>query len=1188
MAARKLTAMDYASRLTEIAAHDPQLKAMLPDPDVTAASRGENLTYVATVDLVLTGYAERASLGERAYDVVKDPESGSYQRSYKKNFETISYGQLRTDARAIAMAWRKHPDLKIERDDLVCMLGFASIDYQKLDIATIYSHVVAVPLQSQTSGADLDGIFAKTNPTVLAATVGDIEIAARHAVLHGDIPTLVVFDYDERITAEKAARDAAQAVLDQAGCKTRLVSIEELIEAGKQFAWEDLPAHPDGDERMALILHSSGSTGTPKGAVFREKVAKRMWVPSEDRLPQVAIVFAPFNHGMGRSSCMRALNKGGTAYFTLKPDMSTLFDDIRIVRPTWISFFPRVFDLIYKSFQNEVASRTASAETDKSKIEQIVKEEMRYTFLGDRLRGGLVGSAPTTDEMKDFIADCFDLFLAEGYGNTESGTGLLVRDNVVARPPVVEYRLRDVPELGYYTTDKPYPRGEFCYKASHAVTEYYKDPEATAALFDEDGFSCTGDIVEERAPDHIYLIDRRKDVIKLAQAEYVAVGSLGATFENNSASIHQSYIYGNSLRSYLLAVVVPDQDVLKRVLGNDASETEIKAHLRDELQKVAKSNDLKSFEVPRDFILEYEPFSQENGLLSSVSKRLRPALNAKYAERLEAIYDEHERKQGEDLAALKDPDSPLTTLEKLGKILESVLGRRDFDLTSTHNFFELGGDSLGAMSFALTIEDTFGIEQPADALLSPTGSLQKWAEAIDTALKADTSSIPTARSVHGQDAEYVSEGDLTLDTFLGTDLLDRARGMPLEHRVAKTVLLTGGNGFLGHLVALQWMEKLAPLNGTLICVVRGKDDEDARARLESAFVGCDENLTKRFAELAKKHLEVVAGDASQIYLGLGEERFGEFAQRVDRISHVGALVNHRLAYEHLFGPNVVGTAEIIRLAITDRKKPIDFVSTQAVNSLLDPNNPDVENAELLPRIALVERYAMGYAASKWAGEHLLHRAHKELGLPVNILRGGMMLAHQSYAGQINTADTFSRLLASVVLTGQAPYSFYPLDGNGKKQTAHYEGLPGDVVAAAVIAASDVQHEELRAFSICNYNWDDNCSLDSFVDAIETAGYELNRIPDHAQWLNRFTNLLNNLPDEQKQMSALNILGAFRQPAGRDIDGRACANFKSLVPNFSTGDQIPHLDEAFIHKCLRDLQLLGMIPEPQKAEPEPVS
>ena len=60
-------------------------------------------------------------------------------------------------------------------------------------------------------------------------------------------------------------------------------------------------------------------------------------------------------------------------------------------------------------------------------------------------------------------------------------------NNRIQRPPVIAYKLRDVPELGYYTTDKPYPRGELCYKTDSQIKGYYKQPEATAKLFDEEG-----------------------------------------------------------------------------------------------------------------------------------------------------------------------------------------------------------------------------------------------------------------------------------------------------------------------------------------------------------------------------------------------------------------------------------------------------------------------------------------------------------------------------------------------------------------------------------------------------------------------------------------------------------------------------------------------------------------------------
>ena len=90
------------------------------------------------------------------------------------------------------------------------------------------------------------------------------------------------------------------------------------------------------------------------------------------------------------------------------------------------------------------------------------------------------------------------------------------------------------------------------------------------------------------------------------------------------------------------------------------------------------------------------------------------------------------------------------------------------------------------------------------------------------------------------------------------------------------------------------------------------------------------------ASLAADHLEVIVGDIGEPNLGLDQATWEPLAQRVDLIVHPAALVNHVLPYDQLFGPNVVGTAELIRLAITTRIKPVTYLSTVAVAMSVDP------------------------------------------------------------------------------------------------------------------------------------------------------------------------------------------------------------------------------------------------------------
>ena len=127
---------------------------------------------------------------------------------------------------------------------------------------------------------------------------------------------------------------------------------------------------------------------------------------------------------------------------------------------------------------------------------------------------------------------------------------------MIARPLVIDYKLVDVPELGYFLTDTPYPRGELLVKSKTAMPGYYKRPEVTAEVFDADGYYRTGDVMAEIAPDQLGYVDRRNNVIKLSQGEFVAVANLEAVFAG-AALVRQIFVYGNSERATLLAVVVP-------------------------------------------------------------------------------------------------------------------------------------------------------------------------------------------------------------------------------------------------------------------------------------------------------------------------------------------------------------------------------------------------------------------------------------------------------------------------------------------------------------------------------------------------------------------------------------------------------------------------------------------------------
>ena len=268
------------------------------------------------------------------------------------------------------------------------------------------------------------------------------------------------------------------------------------------------------------------------------------------------------------------------------------------------------------------------------------------------------------------------------------------------------------------------------------------------------------------------------------------------------------------------------------------------------------------------------------------------------------------------------------------------------------------------------------------------------------------------------------------------------------------MLLTGPTGFFGWFLAMEWLEGLADWAGpesawpgvpTILAQARERIERGSWARTRHCW-----NASGPWPGI---HLEVVAGDIGEPRFGLDEAAWRRLAGTVDLVVHPAAHVNHVLPYRQLFAPNVVGTAEIIRLAITSRLKPIHYISTMGVSAVAHQLvDEDTDIRRSVPSCAIDDGYANGYGISKWAGEVLMREAHDLCGLPIAVFRPGMILADSRYAGQLNVPDIFTRLLFSLVATGVAPRSFYR--GGGARP--HYEGLPVDFLADA-IAAIGPQH-----------------------------------------------------------------------------------------------------------------------------------
>ncbi|MEV0637358.1 carboxylic acid reductase [Streptomyces sp. NPDC050619] len=1165
-----------AARLVaELSEHDPQYRRALPLRTIGAAVRdvGRDQILSRTVATIMEGYAERPALAQRATERVTDLVSGRTSLRLLPEFTTVSYGELWARAGAVAAEWTADAGQPLVPGDFVAIYGFTSCDYVTLDLACLRLGAVSVPLQSGAPVSQLAPIVAETGPRVLATSVELLDRAVELVLSAESSPRLVVFDHRPEDDAEREAFEAACTRLAGAGHPAP-DTLETVIGRGRDLPPAPLFTPGPEDNPTRLLIYTSGSTGTPKGAIYTERMLHRSWagsVPIPDDVASIVVNYLPLSHVAGRSSLVETLRRGGISYFTARSDLSTLFEDIALTRPTALLMVPRVCDMLFQEYQAEMTRRAAEF-ADREALDAAVKTDLRERFVGGRLLQALCGSAPLSAELREFVQSCLDLPLLEGYGSTETGSVLL--NTRVQRPPVLDIKLVDVPELGYFQTDSPYPRGELLLKTETITPGYYRRPEATARSFDEHGFYRTGDIMARVGTDRYVYVDRRNNVVKLAQGEFVALSRLEGVYVT-SPLIRQIFVYGNSERAHLLAVIVPTEDAI----GRAAHPLGLRASLSEALREAALDAELNSYEIPRDFLIETEPFSLENGLLSDTRKNLPPRLRERYGERLEALYAELAQGQEDTLRALRDggPDQPV--FETVRRAAQALLGCSTAELDAATHFTDLGGDSMSALSFVTLLTEIFGVEVPVGVVLSSANDLRSLADHIETG-RTSGAKRPTFATVHGAGSTEARAADLRLDRFLDTETLAAARQLPPPEEVTpRTVLLTGANGYLGRFMCLDWLERLAGTGGRLICVVRGRDESAARARLDSAFDSGDAELVRRYRELAAHHLDVLAGDIGEENLGLDNATWQRLTEEVDLVAHPAALVNHMLPYEQLFGPNVVGTAELIRLAITTKIKPFLYLSTVGVARQLD--GPALDETgdirELSPVRALDDTYAGGYGTSKWAGEVLLRQAHDLCGLPVATFRSDMILAHSRHTGQLNLSDVFTRLVFSLLRTGIAPASFYRTAGRTGSGRAHFDGLPVDFTAEAVNSLGVRDSRGYRTFNVVNPH-DDGISLDDFVTWLVEAGYPIRCLADYDDWFVRFETAIRALPEQQRQHSMLPLLHAFRSPV-EPLPGSAMPadRFQAAVREAGIGvdKDIPHLTRELIVKYPADLRQRGL-------------
>ncbi|UYV72830.1 ACSL4 [Cordylochernes scorpioides] len=225
----------------------------------------------------------------------------------------------------------------------------------------------------------------------------------------------------------------------------------------------------------------------------------------------------------------------------------------------------------------------------------------------------------------------------------------------VVGPPVsiAKIKLIDWPEGNYYTMDKPNPRGEIVVGGPCVAMGYFKQPGLTAENFtgpDADGtrWFLTGDIGEVLPNGNLKIIDRKKDLVKLQFGEYISLGKVEAVLKC-CALVENMCVIGNSYQSFLVALVSPNKNQLKKLakeLGQNpespvqdlCSDSAISAAATKMIAEYGLKNRLSRTEVPTKYKLCSEEWLPDSGLVTAAYKIRRKMIEQFYQKDIEMLY----------------------------------------------------------------------------------------------------------------------------------------------------------------------------------------------------------------------------------------------------------------------------------------------------------------------------------------------------------------------------------------------------------------------------------------------------------------------------------------------------------------------------------------------------------------------
>ena len=564
------------------------------------------------------------------------------------------------------------PIIKEYKDYALKFVGIFSKnceEYVIVDMACALYGIVTVPIYDTLGPQAMVFILEQTNMSTIFVSLQSLEQLLKIGKPVGSVKNLVCFEAFSEEDSKKAA-EIGWKVWKYA----ELFTEEGSVDPYPTITYDDI----------YTFSYTSGTTGNPKGVMISHGnvVSVTACLDYTDGLEKICekdihLSYLPLAHVLERIIMHAFLLKGGSIGF-YSGDVQKLKDDLTTLRPTFFASVPRLYNRFYDLINAGVkkltgVKRMLAERAIASKLyylrngchykyrlyDRLVFNRMKEAF-GGKVQVMLTGSAPISPEVLEFLKIATSCPIIEGYGQTEAtGASFCTKasdstsGHVGGPTSNTDFKIIDVAEMSYTSKDKdaegnPLPRGELWVRGYGVFKGYYKDEEKTKETLDENGWLKTGDIVQLNKNGSIKIIDRKKNIFKLAQGEYVAAEKIEICY-NKCDSVEENFVYGDSLQAFLVGIVVPKRNFILEVakkLGLDTenfdlllSKKEIEKEVLENMNKQAKAEKLMGFEMVRKLRLMNDAFALK-GLVTSTFKLKRHEAKKFFEAEIKAMYSE--------------------------------------------------------------------------------------------------------------------------------------------------------------------------------------------------------------------------------------------------------------------------------------------------------------------------------------------------------------------------------------------------------------------------------------------------------------------------------------------------------------------------------------------------------------------